>query len=790
MKKITSLTFVLFVFLSHLIAQNITIQPYLQDVEPHAAFILWETDGNEESIVEWGLTTGLGNEVSGIAYPSNGGALIHEVQLQDLERFTKYYYRVKTGTAVSEIFHFKTPPFAGDQNNFRIVALSDMQKDNSQPDKFREIVEDGVIDYLENLYGEDLTDHLALVMIPGDLVVDGNNFNQWRNDFFTPSEKLWRHVPVYPVLGNHENNASFYFTYFKLPENGTPGYEEHWWYKDYGNLRIIGLNSNGPFNNADQLTWLDNLLDETCAADSIDFVFAQLHHPHKSELWTPGESGFTGEVITRIEQFTTDCEKPSIHFFGHTHGYSRGQSRDHKHLWINVATAGGAIDNWGEFPNFDYEEFSVSQDEYGFVVVEVEDGNDPKLTIKRISRGDQDQIINNQLTDSLVVSKSFVDVSVPSPIYPVEVEVVPECVTLQADAFDTSGGLSAHGQSHWQVTTFQNGFDNPVAESWKNFENWYFDIDTQAGDDLTDEVVLGLEPYTSYLWRVRYRDKAFNWSEWSDPVSFTTGATTVSPNLLSNPGAESELENWTITQGIVEALTSQVCAGIDPYNGERYFAVGGLCEHSEVGIAVQDIDVSMFVDSIDTGQFAANFGGYLSNYGGDDLPEMRLLFFDDNGGILGESEVLSTLNNSWTYFSAWVDIPVLTRTIQMELKGTRNAGTDNDSYFDDLFVKVGTEVLDCSPIVSLNDPYLSYIAPLKIAPNPIDTYTRVFIPDIRDKENLSLHIVSLDGRKINSNPVKHDNYFELERGNLSAGTYIVWMRNTFRVIGTAKFVIP
>ena len=71
-----------------------------------------------------------------------------------------------------------------------------------------------------------------------------------------------------------------------------------------------------------------------------------------------------------MENFTEECGKPSIHFFGHTHGYSRGQSHDHNHLWVNVATAGGAIDYWGEWPQADYDEFTVTQDEWGFVVVD------------------------------------------------------------------------------------------------------------------------------------------------------------------------------------------------------------------------------------------------------------------------------------------------------------------------------------------------------------------------------------------------------------------------------------
>ena len=49
---------------------------------------------------------------------------------------------------------------------------------------------------------------------------------------------------------------------------------------------------------------------------------------------------------------------------------------------VNVATGGGRIDYWGEYPNNDYEEYSVSQDEYGYVFIQVDAGNNPKFTLK------------------------------------------------------------------------------------------------------------------------------------------------------------------------------------------------------------------------------------------------------------------------------------------------------------------------------------------------------------------------------------------------------------------------
>ncbi len=777
----------LFFFLAYTsFAQSIKVEPYLQDASPNSISILWETDGQGEPVVEWGLTEELGNISFGTSEVSEGNSIINTVTIEGLNRFTKYYYSVGIGAASSAIYSFKTPPFASDQESFRIIAMSDMQRDVAFPNKFNEIVHEGIIDYLDAEFGGDLVDNLALVMIPGDLVVTGSNYSQWEQHFFDPSHGLFNRVPVYPVLGNHEQNATYYFQYFKLPENGTAGYEEHWWYKDYGNVRIIGLNSNNPYANQDQLDWLEEVLENTCVSDSTDFVFAQLHHPHKSELWTPGESGYTGQVVEMMEQFSTDCGKPSIHFFGHTHGYSRGQSRDHKHLWINAATAGGAIDNWGEFPNFDYDEFSVSQDEYGFVSVEVTSGSNPSIHVKRISRGDQDDILENVVTDSVLLRLNAVDPSKPEAIYPVNVQLAPECVELDASAFSASDPAALHGQSHWQVALSADGFSAPVAESWKNFENWYFDEDTQAGDDLTDEKILGLNENTSYWWRVRYRDREMNWSAWSEAVNFTTGTSIALPNMIMNPGSEDSLSGWTITEGVVESLTAGICDGISPNYGERYFAVGGLCEESPVGICVQGINVLEYADSIDAGSFYANFGGYLSNYSGSDLPEMRLMFLDQNSAEISTGNTISSYNSIWTYFDTWELIPAGTRVIQVELKGTRNAGVDNDSYFDDLFLRLGSGT-DCSTTVSvINRPFIE--PQLQVTPNPVSDTGSIVLPE-GQFEMLDLFLIDIQGRK-HACPIRIDEdrvYFDSR--TMSKGNYVFWLRSRGKVVGTGKLVI-
>lgn len=520
--KILSISFLLFV--QFLLAQKIEIKPYLQDAEPTSIKIMWQTDFGEESIVYWGLSKKkLKNKTKGSAFDINfTQKRVHQVALTGLKRFTTYYYKVQTGKAISEIYQFKTPPFSGFSKKINLVAMSDMQNDSQYPTKFNEIVEEGVLKYFNENFEGDISENLAMVVIPGDLVVTGTTFSQWQEHFFNQAEKLFSKVPVYPVPGNHERNSDFFFKYFSLPKNGSPEYAEHWWFKDYANTRIIGLDSNDGYRNTkQQLSWLKKVLKETAKNDSIDFVFAQLHHPHKSELWIPGEEDFTGKVVKLLEEFTKKTNKPSLHFFGHTHGYSRGQSKEHKHLWVNVASAGGAIDNWGEFEGRDYDEFTVTQDEYGFVLATIDpDKENPSFTLKRISRGNNIKFRNNELRDSITVFKKTIQPNKPIlSTFKNENNAIHKML-LKANIFKSDKKNAFHAASNWQVST-KKDFSKIIYNSWKQHENWYYKENRQKDDDLTDEIVdRKLNKNTTYFVRVRYRDQFLNWSNWSDIKTF------------------------------------------------------------------------------------------------------------------------------------------------------------------------------------------------------------------------------------------------------------------------------
>ena len=695
---------------------NLIVKPYLQNATPNSINILWETDSYDESIVEWGMYVFLSEFSEGSSFINYGNSRIHTVELTDLEPSTRYYYRLVVGDTYSDLYDFITPPDPSSEASFKIIAMSDMQRDGSNPDKFDEIIHDGIIDYVSEEYSEDLAAELAMVLVTGDLVVTGTSYYQWQDHFFEPSEDLFSHVPLYPVFGNHEQNTDYYIKYFHLPDNGTPGYEEHWYYTDYSNLRVIGLDSNGGYQVQAQLDWLETVLIDACNNENIDFVFAQLHHPYKSELWTPGESNYTGEVINRMENFSDECGKPSIHFFGHTHGYSRGQSLDHNHLWVNVATAGGAIDYWGEWPQADYDEFTVTQDEWGFVIVNIEAGDDPQFILKRVSRGNENIYRDNEIRDEVVIR--FNNTSPNQPIGITDGEQNPDFIILSAnDYFDVDGDDAMAG--HWRVFEDCDLAGIPIINKFINMQNWYYNENTQESVELTEIEVSGLNANSSYCWQVRYRDTSLGWSEWSDLLSFTTGDSQYSENLLINPGAEDGTDSWTITEGYMESLEEYICDGIEPHSGDYYFIVGALCNTASYSEAFQDIDVLSYEECINQGLANVHYGGYLSDWGGDDYPEMAIAFIDELGNEIDRTENIGTFNPYWTHFSIEHEIPEETSSIQMILMGTRYAGDDNDSYFDDLFLRVWQDESCFSTLGDLNNDEIINILDVIILVNHI-----------------------------------------------------------------------
>ncbi len=245
---------------------DITKGPYLQNVSQTQITIMWETMESTSSRIDYGITRDYD------LFVEDGTQVeIHEIILQPLQPDTLYYYKI-TCDFTSKSSFFRTSP--SNDTPFRFVAYGDSR---SHPDDHSQAAQ-SIAAVNPNF-----------IIHVGDMVKNGDKYNQWEEQFFEPLEYIIDHIPIFPCLGNHERNSDNYYNLFSLPNN------EAWYSFDYGNSHFVALDSNKPTKSGTkQYEWLENDLKQSQA--QWKFVF--FHHPpyssgtHKSDIsvrraWTP-----------------------------------------------------------------------------------------------------------------------------------------------------------------------------------------------------------------------------------------------------------------------------------------------------------------------------------------------------------------------------------------------------------------------------------------------------------------------------------------------------------------------
>jgi hypothetical protein len=165
-------------------SQTIRVGPYLQDASTNSMTIMWETNTIDESIIKWGPTSDLGNTSLGTFVTGSGLSRVHTVVVNGLNPDTRYYYRIETNDVQSDVFDFVTPPLPNSEKSFNIVSMSDMQQDGSHPEVFSDIINNELIPFVNERFGNGLATDIAYAFIPGDLVTTGSNYPSWKSTFF------------------------------------------------------------------------------------------------------------------------------------------------------------------------------------------------------------------------------------------------------------------------------------------------------------------------------------------------------------------------------------------------------------------------------------------------------------------------------------------------------------------------------------------------------------------------------------------------------------------------------
>ena len=305
-----------------LVNPQITKLPLLQDYRQDAMTLFWETDGNPAlHAVDWGQTNVSEHTLTQIeTVQIDSTHFVHRATLAGLSPETSYVYRVRSGTATSATFSFRTAPLR--DTHFAVAWWADSQENPT---------------VLEQLIPSMLARGVDWMGVAGDLASSGGSLYDWHNYWFTPLEtrNIAQTRPALFARGNHDGEYPFSYAYSALPGN------EAWYAFDYGNSRFIFLDSEASTGAVpEQYAWLTKELARP-ETQNAAFRVVCFHKPPYANLWNGG--GYTGETWVRtdwvplFQQYHVDAV-----INGHAHNYNRGVTNGVTYLI--VGGGGGALD--------------------------------------------------------------------------------------------------------------------------------------------------------------------------------------------------------------------------------------------------------------------------------------------------------------------------------------------------------------------------------------------------------------------------------------------------------------
>jgi predicted phosphodiesterase len=308
------------------------VDPYLQFATPDSMTVMWETTRPCTSLVEYGLKTPL-TKTAELA----GAREVHEVHLAGLEPNTKYFYRVKSTDDLgqgltSDVYSFQTA--VNDATPFAFAVIADTQAQGPVVNAIAE---------------QAWSTRPNFAIVAGDLVSTGSNKSHWTAHFFPNMHPLISRVPFYPVLGNHEGNAEWYYRYMSLPQ------PEYFYDFRYGNAHFFMIDSNKPLgSNSEQHAWLA----ERLAASEATWKIVVHHHPPYTSDENDYGNTWAGDSAygdRNVRQLASIYERHGVDlvFNGHIHVYERTWPiRDGRVvqeggvIYVTAGGGGGGLENF------------------------------------------------------------------------------------------------------------------------------------------------------------------------------------------------------------------------------------------------------------------------------------------------------------------------------------------------------------------------------------------------------------------------------------------------------------
>jgi hypothetical protein len=203
--------------------------PYLQWPTSTAVTVMWETDMETSGAVEWFETEPVHSGLSGRAQTRMStrrsvseaqARRIHSVVIEGLTPESEYHYRV-----------------VGESGELHSLFCA---PDEDRPFCFCVTSETGGYgddEINQRLFAEMARWRPDMLLVVGDAVRDGRNYEDWERFFFGPGRELLHSTPFYLCPGNHEENADWFYRFTAFPDPG------NYYGFDFGNAHFTALDT-------------------------------------------------------------------------------------------------------------------------------------------------------------------------------------------------------------------------------------------------------------------------------------------------------------------------------------------------------------------------------------------------------------------------------------------------------------------------------------------------------------------------------------------------------------------
>lgn len=356
--------------------------PYLQNPTGSSIKIMWRTDVPTTSAVRVGTSPG------GLTQNFGDSTLTteHTVHVTGLAANSTYFYSVNAPglTLSGSNYRFRTFPPPASTGNFRVWAIGDFGKGNTEQKKVR----DGAMAYTANQKPD------VWLWLGDNAYPDGTDaeFQNYVFDSVAGYRNIMTWLPFMPTPGNHDYNTISpvtgsvaplqqtgpYFNIVDVPTQGQAGGlasgNELYYSYNYANVHFISLNSElgslynanhdwiginlfSSFNGSPMMTWLQQDLQ----ANTLPWTVVYFHQPpytdgsHDAQaFWEVYMKAMREHFVPVLEQYGVD-----LVLCGHSHVYERSYLMKGLYGDLNTFTpsmilqsTGGSTATGGEYVKY------------------------------------------------------------------------------------------------------------------------------------------------------------------------------------------------------------------------------------------------------------------------------------------------------------------------------------------------------------------------------------------------------------------------------------------------------